>query len=157
MTSLLMVSSLTKSPGIVKNLFLLKLAPRTKIFKSWNAWGFAIECSSDDWMHIREVKDHCELANVIWSFPCIWYSGTIMRKHFECNQRPIFPLCHCFCHFVCLFKVNSRNTRTSWEVCSRLIVKTPDQHHWRCSCIFIVNFEQMPYLVLVFLLVTLSR
>ena len=68
MSSLLMGSSLTKSLGIVKNLFLLRLAPRTKIFKSGNAWSFAIEYSSDDWIHIREVKDHCELANVIWSF-----------------------------------------------------------------------------------------
>ena len=48
MTSLWMASSLTKSPGIVKNLFLLRLATTTKIFKSGNASGFAIECSSDD-------------------------------------------------------------------------------------------------------------
>ena len=65
MTSLLMVSSLTKSSEIVKNLFLLRLAPRTNIFKSGNAGVFAIECISDDWMHIREVKDHCELVKVI--------------------------------------------------------------------------------------------
>ena len=36
--SLLMVSSLTKPSEIVKNLFLLRLAPRTKIFKSRNAY-----------------------------------------------------------------------------------------------------------------------
>ena len=75
MASLLMVSSLTTSSGIAKNVFLLRLAPRTKIFKSVNAWGFAIEFSSDDWMHIREVKDHCEFANTILSlsfYVVIW-------------------------------------------------------------------------------------
>ena len=68
LTSLLIVSSFTRSSGIVKNLSLLRLAQGTKIFKSGNTWGFAIECSSDNWMYIREVEVHCDLANVIWSF-----------------------------------------------------------------------------------------
>ena len=37
LTSLLIVSSLTKSLGIVENLLPLRLAPRTKIFKSEKA------------------------------------------------------------------------------------------------------------------------
>ena len=37
-----------------------------------------------------------------------------------------------FCHFlsnpvgICMFKVNSINTRTSCEICSKLTIKTPD-------------------------------
>ena len=46
-----------------------------------------------------------------------------------------------------LFKVNNRNTRTRCEICSKLI----------CSGVFIVNFEHISHLVLVFLLLTLSR
>ena len=56
-----------------------------------------------------------------------------------------------------MFKVNNRNTRTRCEICSKLTIKTPEQRQWRRSGVFIVDFEHIPYLVLVFLLLTLSR
>ena len=43
LTSLLMVTSVTKSPGGVKKLFPLRLAPRPKVSKSEKAWGFVID------------------------------------------------------------------------------------------------------------------
>ena len=46
-----------------------------------------------------------------------------------------------------MFKVNIRNTSTRCEICSNLNNKG----------IFIVNFEHISHLVLVFLLLTLSR
>ena len=56
-----------------------------------------------------------------------------------------------------MFKVNNRSTRTRCEICSKLIIKTPERRHWRRSSVFIVNFEHISHLVLVFLLLTLSR
>ena len=56
-----------------------------------------------------------------------------------------------------IFKVNNRNTKTKCEICSKLTIKIPERRHWRRSGIFIVNFEHISYLVLVFLLLTLSR
>ena len=50
-----------------------------------------------------------------------------------------------------------RNTRTRCKVCSNSILKTPERRHWRCSGVFIVNFEHISHLVLVFLLLTLRR
>ena len=41
-------------------------------------------------------------------------------------------------------------------MCSKLTIKAPEQHHWRRSGIFIVNFEHISHLVLVFLLLTLN-
>ena len=58
---------------------------------------------------------------------------------------------------ICLFKVNNRNTRTSCEICPKLTIKTPQRRQWRRSGDFIVNFEHISHLVLVFLLLTLSR
>ena len=55
------------------------------------------------------------------------------------------------------FKVNNRNTRTRCEICSKLTINTPERHQWRRSGVFIVNFEHISHLVLVFLLLTLSR
>ena len=50
-----------------------------------------------------------------------------------------------------LFKVNKRNTRKRYEICSKLTIKTPERPHWRRSGVFsfnvfnvswkIVNFE----------------
>ena len=56
-----------------------------------------------------------------------------------------------------MFKVSNRNIRIRWEICSKLTMKIPERRHWRRSAIFIVNFEHIPHLVLVFLLLTLNR
>ena len=54
-----------------------------------------------------------------------------------------------------LFKVSNRNTRTRFEICSKLTIKTPELRQWRCSGVSIVNFGHTLHLVLVFLLLTI--
>ena len=44
-----------------------------------------------------------------------------------------------------VFKVNNTNTRTSCEICSKLTIKTPKRRQWRCSVVFIVNFDNISY------------
>ena len=56
-----------------------------------------------------------------------------------------------------MFKVNNISTRTRFEICSKLTIKTPERHQWCRSGVFFVNFEHISHLVLVFLLLTLSR
>ena len=53
-----------------------------------------------------------------------------------------------------MFKVNNKDTRTT--LCSKLTIKTPERRQWRRSGVFIVNFEHISHLVLVFLLLTLN-
>ena len=43
------------------------------------------------------------------------------------------------------------------EICSKLTIKTPERRQWRCSSVFIVNFEHISHLDLMFLLLTLNR
>ena len=50
-----------------------------------------------------------------------------------------------------MFKVSTRKGRTRCEIYSRLTIKAPERR------IFIFKFENIPHLVLVFLLLTLSR
>ena len=40
-----------------------------------------------------------------------------------------------------LLQVISRKTRKNREICSKLAIKTPEPRSWRCSGVFIVNFE----------------
>ena len=55
-----------------------------------------------------------------------------------------------------MFKIKNRNTRTRCEICSKLTIKTPEQHNLRRPTgVFIANFEHISHLVLVFLLLTL--
>ena len=55
-----------------------------------------------------------------------------------------------------LLKVNNRNTRTRCEICSKLTIKIPERHYWRRSSVFIVNFEHISYLFLLFLILALD-
>ena len=52
-----------------------------------------------------------------------------------------------------MFKVNNRNTTIRCEICSKLTIKTPEPRQWSCSGLFIVNFEHISHLVLVFILI----
>ena len=56
-----------------------------------------------------------------------------------------------------LFKVNKRNSRTRFEICSELTIETLERRQWRRSGVFIVNFKHISHLALVFLLLTLKR
>ena len=56
-----------------------------------------------------------------------------------------------------LFKVNNRNTKSSSEICSKLTTDVPERRHWHLSGVFIVTFEHISHLFLVFLFLTLSR
>ena len=55
------------------------------------------------------------------------------------------------------FKVNNRNTRKRYEICSKLTIMTQERHHWRHSGGFIVNSEHILQLFLVFLLLNLNK
>ena len=56
-----------------------------------------------------------------------------------------------------LFKVNNRNTRNRCEISSKLTIKTPERRRRRRSGVFIVNFEHISHIFLVFLLLTLNK
>ena len=56
-----------------------------------------------------------------------------------------------------MFKVSNRKTRTRCEICSKLTIKIPEWGHLRRCGVFIVDFEHISHLVLVFLLLFLSR
>ena len=43
---------------------------------------------------------------------------------------------------VYLFKVNNRNTRERWEICSKLTIKTSERRQWRRSGVFVTSFSK---------------
>ena len=42
-----------------------------------------------------------------------------------------------------LLKLNNRNTRIRYKICSKLTIKTPKRCYWRRSGLFIINFEHV--------------
>ena len=63
---------------------------------------------------------------------------------------------YCYPAGIYLLKVNNENTRTRHKICLKLTIKAPERFHWRGSGVFIVNFEHISHLVLVFLLLALN-
>ena len=59
-----------------------------------------------------------------------------------------------------LFKANHENIRTSYDNCSKLIIKSTERterQHWRLYDAFIFNCEQISHVGLVFPLLTLNK
>ena len=80
----------------------------------------------------------------------IIFAGSSFLDYFRC-------LAGSYPAGVYLLKANNRNTRTRCEICSKLTINAPERRHWRRSGVFIVNFEHISHLVLVFLLLTLNK
>ena len=94
------------------------------------------------WSKIGVVNQlHMGNLDVI-RFVRLWVGKNSLRTHTPAN--------------ISLFKVNKRYTRKNCEICSKLITKTPEWRHWRRSGVFIVNFEHISHLFLVYLLLTLN-
>ena len=74
----------------------------------------------------------------------------------EVSLVPLLLNLNLFPAGIYLLKVNNRNTRTRCETRSEFTIKTPERRQWPRSGVFIVNFEHISYLVLVFLLLTLN-
>ena len=53
-------------------------------------------------------------------------------------------------------KLVNSNTRISCEIFSKLTIKTQERCQWYHSCVFIVNFDWISYLFLLFLFLDLS-
>ena len=56
-----------------------------------------------------------------------------------------------------LLKVNSKNTRTGYEICSKLTIKVPERHPWHRSGVFLVNSEHILDLVLSIFIVNFEQ
>ena len=61
-----------------------------------------------------------------------------------------------FSAFIYLLKFNNRNPRKRCELCSNLTI-TPERLQWRRSGVFIVKFDHILYLFLMFLWLTLNK
>ena len=56
-----------------------------------------------------------------------------------------------------LLKVSNGNPRTMYEIFSNLTIETPELRHCRRSDVFIVNFEEILHIVLLFALLDLNK
>ena len=103
------------------------------------------------------------LGEMVRTFNLFWLCWH-QQVFFDCSWKHILVTCFLTAiisatsqpTFTC-YKFNNRNNRTKHELCSELTIKTPEQCHWRCCGVFIVNFQHISHLVLVFLLLTWSR
>ena len=99
------------------------------------------------------VKFHKLLMTKLYSITCFCIcrvSYRLTRLVYRSNVKPCSASIY-------LFKVNNRNTRKRCETCSKLTIKTTERRQWSCSGVFIVNFEYIWHLFLLFLLLTLNK
>ena len=56
-----------------------------------------------------------------------------------------------------VFTCSNGNTRKRCEICSKLTIKIPERRDWCPSVVFIVNFEHIAHLFLMFQLLNLNK
>ena len=82
---------------------------------------------------------HNQISFYIW--------GIKFRVLCQVFERP--SLAHIY-----MFKLNNRNTRKKCEICSKLTIKTPEWIHWLRSGVFVLNFEYVSFIFLLFIFPT---
>ena len=118
------------------------------IFAKWHFLSIKDFFSRDVW----ETSYYAQKLQIVKN---VWNYSIPSKTHFTsflmfCRNAYIdknYPAGNC---------IFNRNTRTRCELCSKLTIKTPERRQWRRSGVFIVNFEHISHLVLVFLLLTLN-
>ena len=113
------------------------------------------------WMWFDVVSCLCEKISSLpccvlsWTSFLFFQSGVLMNHVFSINVNSF--VLHNFSASLYLFKVNSGNPRAMFEICTKLPLKAPEQRHWRCCGFFMINFEQVSQIVLVFPLLPLNK
>ena len=94
------------------------------------------------WVHITKIDSpgYETLLKKTTSDSCKSYFQ-IFNKRFFPEQIPVNTY---------LFKGSHRNTKKRYGIYSKLTIKTPEQHNWHRSGVFIVNFEYISHHFLVF-------
>ena len=67
--------------------------------------------------------------------PTLWWISGTYNFHWTNIWQNVYPA------NIYLFKVNIRNTRKRCEICSKLMIKTPERRQWRRFGVSIVNFD----------------
>ena len=111
------------------------------------------------WLFLSQVTRFffdCEFSCQVLCGLLIWYLNWYLifekfqfTNNFFNNFRKS-PAC------IHLLKVSNGNTRTIYEICLKLILRSPEGRHWRRFGVFIVNFEHILLIGLAFLLLTLK-
>ena len=79
---------------------------------------------------------------------------SFVSEHATITHCSVFKFVFCSSSAeIYLFKVNSGNPRTKYEIRSKLRINTPEQRHWHCSSVSFVKFGQISLIVVVLLLV----
>ena len=111
-----------------------------------NVWKM-VECNSDETHNIYlNLNDQLQFRPNKINKIKDYFVPEIKEKELRSKRLPIYGL-----------KVNNRNTRTRCEICSKLTKKTPERHHCRWSGVFIINFENISHLAVLFLLLALNK
>ena len=93
-------------------------------------------------------------------------SRTLVGNGFHCCKAIVFGKSQIDIHTACfsltqlVFTCSNLTAKTLrleiCEICSKLTIKTPERGQWRRSGVFLVSFEHVLHLVIVFLLLTLN-
>ena len=105
------------------------------------------------------IKIHF-LSLVSLGYLC-WYDMFVRvpqyHKHALTHLKPMFSSFRNQPVNIYLVKVNNRNTIYRYEICSKLIIKTPERCHWHRFDVFVVNFEHISHFFPVFSIVDFKQ
>ena len=135
--------------GEKKNLKFFKFPITSLQWFLFGLWQSKVSFCYFYWCFISEKN----IKSFFFCFVCfVWFAEEQLTW-----CRSMLPLFQCFQTGFYLFKVNNRKTKTMFEICWKLTIRTPQRRHWRRSGVFIVNFEPISHIVLVFPLLILNK
>ena len=116
---------------------------------SYRNQSIDLRCKSIDWF-LYDNSLRLERVNEVLRFSWYFLSRSAARE-----TTRIYHVYYSQSRFVLLMmKGKFHDCRKKCEICSKLTIKTPERRQWRRSSVFIINFERISHLFLVFLLLT---
>ena len=98
----------------------------------------------------------CDIFGFLLFEACFINKNHILWKS-DSPDSTVLALNNLSCSLFSIRSVHEGNTRKRCEICSKLTIKTPELRQRSLSGVFIVNFEHISHLFLVFLLLTLNK
>ena len=134
---------------VFSEMLLIDTSTTVKISPLSAEWLWIMFVINNEYIIFKTFYTDIAILNTLKAVETKMISGGKQREHWEkIDWFGTHSVQHSSCYptNIYFFKINNRNAIKKCEICSKVTIKTPEQHQRRHSVVFIVNFQDIAHL-----------